>query len=339
MRLARVVGAVGRVLITVGVLVLAFVAYQLWGTGLQEARAQSQLEAEFEAALTPTTVPGTTTTTTTGPEPTTTTTTTAPPPVKGDAVARLQIPRIGVDKVVVEGVSLDDLKRGPGHFPGTPLPGELGNSAIAGHRTTYGAPFYDIGELEEGDEILVTTPRGEFRYLVSSVTVVRPDQVEVLDPSDDARLTLTTCHPRFSARQRLIVVATLDGEALEPATPPEAPTLPALPDDGPDGDDPDGDDPESDDEQEGDDPAGTGGDRVISGQVIGENAAAGLSGDPTARVPALLWGLAAATIWLAAWFVSTRWRRWPPYLLAFPFFAVALFLCFEQVGRLFPANI
>jgi sortase A len=327
MRLARVVGGIGRTLITIGVLVLAFVAYQLWGTGLQEARAQSQLEAEFEASLAAptTTAPPVTSTTVDRPEPEPTTTTEAPPPpLEGDAVARLRIPRIGVDKVVVEGVSLDDLKRGPGHYPGTPMPGEQGNAAIAGHRTTYGAPFYDLSELDPGDEIIATTRRGQFRYVVESVTVVRPDQVEVLDQTDDARLTLTTCHPRFSARQRLIVVATLEGEALEPATPPTPVVLP---------------DELSDDGDDGDDPVGTDDDPVVSGQVIGENAAAGLAGDPTARVPALLWASVAGAIWLAAWVVSRRWRRWPPYVLAFPFFAVALFLCFEQVGRLFPANI
>lgn len=125
-------------------------------------------------------------------------------------MARVRIPRIGVDKIVVEGVGTEDLKRGPGHYPGTPLPGQLGNAAIAGHRTTYGAPFGDLDELVEGDAIIVETLAGSFRYLVETSIVVSPDQTEVLDPTPTAHLTLTTCHPRFSARQRLVVRAALD---------------------------------------------------------------------------------------------------------------------------------
>ena len=128
-------------------------------------------------------------------------------------MAHLNIPDIGVDKIVIEGVALGDLKRGPGHYPETPLPGQPGNAAIAGHRTTYGAPFNRINELDRGDEILVTTVQGAFRYEVSDQLIVSPSEVGVLDDFGDNRLTLTACHPKYSARQRIIVVAALVGEA------------------------------------------------------------------------------------------------------------------------------
>src|SRR5262245_26252901 len=174
------VGGAGRILIALGVLLLGFVAYQLWGTAIQHDRAQADLEKEFSAQL-GTTVPGptTATTVTVGPPstetatPTTVPTTpppTAPPrPVftEGDPVARLEIPRIGVNEIVVAGVGVDDLKKGPGHYPQTPLPGEPGNAAIAGHRTTYGAPFLDIDNLQPGDQIMATTYAGRFVYQVT----------------------------------------------------------------------------------------------------------------------------------------------------------------------------
>ena len=133
MRLARVLAAVGRACITAGVLILLFVAYQLWGTGIRTAQAQNGLEDDFEAALEeaaprprrpdhqhdrdrddPETVPP------------------IPPAAEGEATARIVIPAIGVDKIVVEGVSLPDLKKGPGHYPETPLPGQEGNAASPG---------------------------------------------------------------------------------------------------------------------------------------------------------------------------------------------------------------
>jgi sortase A len=167
MRLAKVLGAVGRTFITAGVLILLFVAYQLWGTGIRTAQAQNRLEDDFAQVLqqaeTSTTSTTETTVTTSPDDPTTTETVPPIPPVpEGEATARIQIPAIGVDKIVVEGISLQDLKKGPGHYPETPLPGQEGNAAIAGHRTTYGAPFHRLDELEPGDEITVTTVQGEF---------------------------------------------------------------------------------------------------------------------------------------------------------------------------------
>src|SRR5690606_11741340 len=168
MRLARVLSGVGRILIWSGTIVLLFVAYQLWGTGLAHAQAQDDLADDFAALLeTTTTTSSTTSTTEPAEQPASTTTTTAaplPPPDDGEAVARIVIPSIGVDEIVVEGVSRSDLKKGPGHYPQSPMPGQPGNSAIAGHRTTYGQPFHRVDELVAGDEIIVTTLQGEFRY-------------------------------------------------------------------------------------------------------------------------------------------------------------------------------
>ncbi|MEX2658057.1 MAG: class E sortase [Acidimicrobiales bacterium] len=331
MPVARIVGAIGRTLITVGILLLLFVAYQLWGTGLAEARAQSDLRADFEASLEAALTSTTTSTSTTRPaRRATTTEPTAPPTTvaavpEGEAIAIIRIPRIGVDKAVVEGVSVDALKKGPGHYPGTPLPGEPGNAAIAGHRTTYGAPFGDLGELQEGDEILVTTREGEFRYLVDRISIVSPSQVDVLDPSEEAKITLTTCHPKYSARERLIVTGVLAGDPISapPTTEPDepAPEEPAEPEE-----------PDAPEEE------GTEDDPVLieSPPSLDDPS---LAGDPSARGPAAAWGGATALIALAAWFVGARWRRWPSYLLGLPFGAVTLFLCFEQIARLLPSNI
>lgn len=116
--------------------------------------------------------------------------------------------------LVVEGVGVDELKRGPGHYPGTALPGQPGNFAVAGHRTTYAAPFYDLDQLRPGDRIRVTDRGGtRWTYSVVGQRIVAPTDVEVIGPdplaTGRATLTLTTCNPRFSAAQRLIVFAEL----------------------------------------------------------------------------------------------------------------------------------
>ena len=260
MLLSRALGAIGRFCIGLGVLTLLFVAYQLWGTGILTAQAQNSLENDFEdlleqvievdedalelvADLDEPDEPaeedpdesvdgGTEEGPTPTPEPTV-----DPAELEraarelelladliwqpaGEPVAKLSIPDIGVDWTVVEGVGTDELRNGPGHYPGTPMPGMAGNSGIAGHRTTWGAPFNRIDELEPGDEITVQTIQGTFTYRVIAQEsgkghfIVSPDRVDVLDQDfEDSpnRLTLTACHPKFSARQRIIVVAELVG--------------------------------------------------------------------------------------------------------------------------------
>jgi sortase A len=201
---------------------------------------------------------------------------------------------------VVVGVGAPDLKSGPGHYPETPLPGEHGNAAIAGHRTTYGAPFYDVDELGAGDPIFVTTSAGRFRYDVSEQKIVDPSEVSVLNPTDDDRLTLTTCNPRFSAAERLIVVARLVTPAAN--TPPKPPPDPAA-------------------------------------GAARPQLAAGLSGNRASRTPAVLWGSLALAIWAGAWALGRAWRRWPAYALAAVPFLVVLFVFYENVARLLPANV
>ena len=215
------VGGIGKTLIAVGLLMFGFVAYQLWGTGIETARAQNSLEKEFEELLasTPpiTAAPTTAPPDTTGPDDTktgdtvpdeTVPDTTAPdttvpdtrPPVptielppitEGDPIARIEIPRIGVGKWVVAGVEKGDLKKGPGHYPDTPLPGQLGNSAIAGHRTTFGQPFFDVDKLEVGDQIVVTTLAGRFVYRVTGQEIVSPSDYQVIATTDPSVATLT----------------------------------------------------------------------------------------------------------------------------------------------------
>ena len=128
-------------------------------------------------------------------------------PLKGDSIARIQIPSIGVDEYVVEGTDLESLRKGPGHYPETPLPGEKGTSAIAGHRTTYGAPFRHIDELDRGDRITIDMPDGRFIYRVEESKIVDDQDLSVLDPVGYRRLMLSACHPLYSAAQRIIVYA------------------------------------------------------------------------------------------------------------------------------------
>jgi sortase A len=299
--LARVLGGVGRLLIWIGSIVLLFVAYQLWGTNVAEARSQDDLEEQFEASLgDPTSGPSSTTTEPDDDPGPTTTVAPPPPPDDGEAIARVVIPDIGVDKIVVEGVSRSDLRKGPGHYPDTALPGQPGNAAIAGHRTTYGAPFHRIDELEVGDEILVTTLQGSFRYEVIAQQIVRPTDVEVIEDQGDDRLTLTSCHPKYSARERIVVSAELVDDPAPKSRPRPTP-----------------------EHEDADEPEAI---QVLDGEERG----------PTE--PAIAWGAITFAVWLAFAVLSRRWRRWPAYLLGAPVFAVVLFVFFEAVAETLPAN-
>ena len=290
----RVVGAVGRVFITAGILILLFVAYQLWGTGLYTAREQDRLEQQFDAAVVR--ADDGSTTTTTEPPP--------PPPPEGEAVARIQIPKIGVDSIVVNGVSRDDLRKGPGHYPDTPLPGQEGNAAIAGHRTTYGAPFGDLDQLSEGDLIRVRTLQGNFEYRVREQLIVRPSDVAVIeptpvDPNDSSEgfeptLTLTTCNPKYSAAQRLVIKADLeDGEDAFPAP------------------------------------------KIVQDATITEE---GLSGEEGSKLPAAIAGAIAAIIGLLWWLLFHRHPRWTSWFIGAIPFAVALFFFYSYLERVLPAT-
>ena len=130
-------------------------------------------------------------------------------PLKGDSIARIEIPAIGVSEYVVEGTDVDSLRKGPGHYPDTPLPGEPGTSAIAGHRTTYGAPFRHIDELKPNQRITIDMPDGRFIYRVERTKIVDDQDLSVLDRVGHQRLVLSACHPLYSAAQRIIVFARL----------------------------------------------------------------------------------------------------------------------------------
>lgn len=132
-------------------------------------------------------------------------------PPGGDALGHIRIPAAGVDWTVVEGVGPADLRRGAGHMPRTALPGQPGNAVISGHRTTYGAPFHHLDRVGPGDLITVTTATGTHAYQVVQTLVVHPSEIWVTDQWQGSWLTLTTCHPRFSAGRRLVVVARLVG--------------------------------------------------------------------------------------------------------------------------------
>ena len=127
----------------------------------------------------------------------------------GDAVGKILIDRIGLSSVVVEGTNAGDLRKGPGHYPGTPLPGQRGTVAIAGHRTTYGAPFRKIDKVKPGDEVTVVMPYGRFTYKVERTRIVAPTAVWVTQRVSYDRLILSACHPLYSAAKRIVVFARL----------------------------------------------------------------------------------------------------------------------------------
>lgn len=178
-----------------------------------------------------TTLPPTTTSTTTLP-PTTTTTlppvteppTTiaetlpqtepiAPPPEGASEplvqIGRIEIPKIGLDRNLFEGITLKTLDQGPGHWPGTAQPGAIGNSVIAGHRVSHNKDFRNVDDLEAGDEIILTTDAGQYVYIVNRIEIVKPDALWIIDQSTTATATLFACHPPGSTRERIVVFADL----------------------------------------------------------------------------------------------------------------------------------
>lgn len=125
----------------------------------------------------------------------------------GRAMGRIGIPRIDLDAVIVEGTDTATLRKGPGHYPETGLPGQGTTIGVAGHRTTYLAPFREISKLERGDEVALEMPYGTFTYEVSRTRIVEPTDVEIVRDVGRERLVLTACHPLYSAAQRYAVFA------------------------------------------------------------------------------------------------------------------------------------
>jgi sortase A len=305
--LRRAIREVGLAFITLGVIILLFVAYQLWGTGIAERHSQAALKRGFNAVVAAhhatenPTVGGSGGGGGSGAAARPSTADASPAP--DGALDHLVIPKIGLNAFVVEGVSDADLRRGPGHYPQTVLPGQNGNSAIAGHRTTYGAPFYSINELKTGDSISLTDTAGRtFVYKVSqSPLVVSPSDVSVLTNTPYPQLTLTTCNPRFSASSRLVVLARLTGQPPLPATHPQTAKAAA--------------------------PAAV--------DNLGR-------GDGGAWPAALLYGGLVLLLWVGVRLLINRTRRWARvavYVLGIGVCLIPLWFLFENVVRLLPQNI
>ena len=219
---------VGELLVTAGVVLLLFVVYEVYVTDLLTAQRQDQLSEELREEWAA-----------------------APAPERGsitrveigDAFGVLRIPRLGEDytRVVLEGTEEEQLSQGPGRYVDSAMPGEDGNLALAGHRVGKGSPFLELDAMRSGDPVVVETRDSWFVYRVlgdddpsgiPGMQIVSPTAVEVVSPTPNAAasaapsgayLTLTTCHPRYSARQRLIVHARLDGGALSKAEYPDGP--------------------------------------------------------------------------------------------------------------------
>jgi sortase A len=212
----RVVRISAWTMIWSGTIILGYVAFQLFGTDLVNEQVQTEARAELPSILEERAqaVQSTTTTTTrvetTEPEPEPPPELLVEPPVdEGEAFAAIRIPSIGVENVVYEGVDRETLRLGPGHIPWTAFPGQPGNAVLSGHRTTYGRPFFDLDQIQPGDQIEVETAIGVSVYTVRESIVVLPTDVWVTEPKEGSWLTLTTCNPKFSARERLVVFAEL----------------------------------------------------------------------------------------------------------------------------------
>jgi sortase A len=378
------VGGIGKTLIATGLLLFGFVAYQLWGTGIETARAQNSLENEFEELLAGTppataapvgsappesvpagsapvaSVPAETAPSATAPSesaPATTAPTAVaslPSIAEGDPIARLELPSIGVDKIVIAGVDKNDLKKGPGHYPETPLPGQLGNSAIAGHRTTFGQPFFDVDKLDNGDEIVVTTLAGRFVYRVTGQEIVSPSDYQVIATTDPttATLTLTSCHPKYTARERIIVYAELDPTATTGTV--DEPTINygrPLDDDATADPDPTNIVAEPTTTEAGAETTGTSptedptlSANALDDQQIGEISADAFSdgwfSDPGANSQVGLWGLLLAAIGVGSYLLSRQVKRdWVGLLVGVGPFVVTLYFFFQNVNRLLPPNL
>lgn len=221
---ARISHVFGELMLTAGVLLLLFVGYTLFWTGVEAQQAQDSLKDELFAqwaadpqsgtGIPPTPTPG-------EPAPG------EPAPEgglaevdPGEGIGILRIPRFGDNYAwaVVEGVRTDDLKRGPGHYPGTAMPGEVGNFALAGHRATYGEPFAQVEEFEIGDQVVVETATSWYTYTVFEIDFpvdvgatwsIEPSPFDLGAEPTRSLMTLTTCHPRWASTYRFLVFTEL----------------------------------------------------------------------------------------------------------------------------------
>lgn len=399
------VGHLGRALITLGLMMFGFVAYQLWGTGLETLRAQSDLESDFnrgfdELGITPdtlapassapvittttaptpsdasapgTSTPGTSTPGTSTPdsveppvvtEPTATTVEPVPQNygqvLPSDVLGRIKIPDADVDFYYVAGVSVQALRHGVGHFPNTPLPGQLGNAALAGHRTSHLAPFEDLDQLQIGDEIQIFTAIGDaYAYNVTDIFVVNPSDYQVVTDSDPnvATLTLITCTPKYTSQQRLVIKAVLDPSRGSPVG---QPTLfygedPATVDTSVDATLPpeetvrSTDAPASTTAESSAVPETTG--AAVTPTTDGATSAIaefteddafsqGWFDDGAAWPHVIGWAALLAAVWYGCYRLAKRYRRlWLGIVVGIVPFIAVLYLFYENVNRLLPAAI
>ncbi len=389
-RTNKIIGGIGHTLIILGCLTLAFAGFQLWGTGIAQGRAQSSLEDDFVARQTafsefaeangvavgeigaqsdaegpdagPPDPPGSTDDPEQPNSEPTTAVVEAPPtpaasvprdllPSLGDALGVIRIPKIGVDKVVITGTRRSDLRKGPGHYRSTPLPGQAGNAAIAGHRTTYGAPFGELDALVPGDRIEVETFQGVFNYEVlpqetaegiSGHAILTPYDVQVLDDYGDNRLTLTACHPKYSARQRIVVqaqlvnppAATIELAGLDDPPAEEPGADPTLAYEVTDGEPGVAEPNEQSDQTTAADPGEDEGNLVgTDSEVLDES----LGWHFEELTPFLVWSVLAGLAAAAALVGAARWKRLPSYIIGSPVVLSLLYFSFTHLDRMLPA--
>jgi len=309
----RALAGLGRGLVVFGLLLLASVAYELWGTGIWTARAQTRLKHEFareDARL----HAGPSVTSTTTRRRATTPTSIDPrlfaPPAEGASIGSIDIPSIGLHGwSVIQGDTQDDLAQGPGHDITTVMPGQLGNVFIAGHRTTHGASFGDIDKIKAGDDIILTTHAGTFRYrMFGEHLIVKPRDVWVMAPTADAELTLAACHPKGWATHRIVVKARLvvDGQQPKPVPPASVPTT----------------------------VVGRGKTRLLPG----EPAEGSIDGNGQPIAPTFVWGFLVALVGAAWWWAFRRWRQLATWFAGFLPFIAVLFVFYTYVERVLPSG-
>jgi LPXTG-site transpeptidase (sortase) family protein len=315
----RILSLVGKVLIGAGIVLLLFVAYLVWGTALQQSHTQNVLRTTLEHKAQSTRVRQALAQPATGTDklptgPPKVAPTTASPP-EGTPVGEIRIPAIGIDQVIVSGTETQDLRQGPGHYTNTPLPGQAGNAGVAGHRTTYGHPFYNLNVLKVGDPIVLTTVQGVFVYDTTGSQVVSPSDGGILQNQSGAWVTLTTCNPRFSASTRLVVTAKLvHSELFADAPAPTKPTKPAR--------------------SEG-----------KSHHAKNTTQSGDLAGNSNGQLlDAILWGLGvvifgAAVLLVAHRYRQNRGRRWAIHGGGIVVSLVLLYCFFTAISPLLPASL
>ena len=366
MLVSRIFRRIGLGMVALGLLTLLFVIYQLWGTGVLTARYQEGLEDDFEELVEQVeeieSSPDEITTEEDSeldfaefiwrPE--------------GEAIAQLSIPALDLSKTVVAGVGVEALRKGPGHYSHTSLPGMPGNSALAGHRTTWGAPFGRINDLKPGDEINVQTIQGSFTYRVVEQIggkghfIISPYRLDVLEQDFDIypdRLTLISCHPKLTARNRIVVVAELISEPADYYPPKPGPAFSLSLSFGIEGGNSSAtsESPISSNEQpippQNSTPEGTPASEIEAPtpnttieskpESVRRNTTTsfgeGLDGDRDAMVPTIAWGIAVFMVGFTTLFVGSRWKRWPAYFIGFFPFMAAVAIWFFNLEKTLPS--